>query len=76
MWEVSFCVSETWREGGWSEERGREGVEFNFIFEIISFQMEGIGNSVLSKSQPSFYSPITKMIFKSKAEMLPSSNPS
>lgn len=60
-----------WRGG----RRRQEGVGFNFIFEIVSCS-EGIGNSVLSKSQPSFFLPITKMIFKSKAEMLPSSNPS
>lgn len=63
-------MSESKRDGGGRRE---EGVGFNFIFEIVSCS-EGIGNPALSKSQPSFYSPITKMIFKSKAEMLPSSN--
>ena len=34
----------------------QKGVGFNFIFEIVSCS-EGIGNSGLSKSQPSFFSP-------------------
>lgn len=69
-------MSESRGGGRWGEGGRQKGVGFNFIFEIVSCS-EGIGNSGLSKSQPSFFSsPITKMIFKSKAEMWPSSNPS
>lgn len=41
---------------GWGEAGRQKGVGFNFIFEIVSCS-EGIGNSGLSKSQPSFFFP-------------------
>lgn len=68
MWEVSW-----WREGG-REGGAMGGRGENFLPEIRSCS-EGIANSVLPESQPSFFSPMTKMIFKSRAEVLPSSNP-
>lgn len=68
---MKYVGSELLCEGGQQAGSGQRARGLNFMFEIGS-RSGGIGKSALA----SFFLPITKMILKSKAEMLPSSNPS